>query len=104
MRAINYHSLQGMLVNITSLQAVLPARVKFALKPNYPRLFPNRLMVIMMPTYRCNYRCSYCMIVTKHDYTEFFPKAGEKTAAEWINALEKLPPALIYFQGGEPFL
>jgi MoaA/NifB/PqqE/SkfB family radical SAM enzyme len=41
---------------------------------------------------------------TKFDFATVFPKAGEKTWQQWVEALEKLPPATIYFAGGEPFL
>jgi MoaA/NifB/PqqE/SkfB family radical SAM enzyme len=33
-----------------------------------------------------------------------FPKECEKTWQRWVEALEKLPPAVIYIAGGEPFL
>src|SRR5215471_1172892 len=93
-----------MLINISTLQTWVPTPIKYAIKPYYRKVFPNRLMIFLLPTYRCNYRCSYCMVVTKHDYTTFFPKSGERTAAEWCAALEKLPPAQVYIQGGEPML
>src|SRR5580765_4114933 len=93
-----------MLVKISALQTILPARLKFALKPYYRKVFPNRLHIGLLPTSRCNYRCSYCMVVTKFDYTTLYPKESERTAAEWLAALDRLPPAAIYFHGGEPFL
>ena len=93
-----------MLIQISSVQPYLPARVKFALKPLYRKIFPNRLHISLLPTNRCNYRCSYCMVVTKFDFAALYPKGVEKTAAEWHAALHRLPPAGIYIQGGEPFL
>jgi sulfatase maturation enzyme AslB (radical SAM superfamily) len=93
-----------MLVNISDVQMYLPARLKFALKPYYRRIFPNRLHVGLLPTARCNYRCSYCPVVTKFDYTSIYPKNTEKSAAEWHAALDRLPPAAIYIHGGEPFM
>jgi len=93
-----------MLIDIAALQTRVPAPLKYALKPYYRKIFPNRLLVYLLPTYRCNYRCSYCMVVTKFDFATLYPKSGERTAAEWCAALEKLPPATIYLQGGEPLV
>jgi organic radical activating enzyme len=42
--------------------------------------------------------------VTKFDFGTIFPRKTERTAEEWIAALEKLPPAMIYIAGGEPML
>lgn len=58
----------------------------------------------MLPTFRCNYRCSYCTVVTKFDYTTVYPKTSEKSVAGWLAALDRLPPAVIYIAGGEPFV
>src|SRR4051812_30182827 len=93
-----------MLVKISAVQRYIPASVKFALKPYYRRVFPNRLHISMLPTSRCNYRCSYCMVVTKFDFATLYPKQSEKSAAEWHAALDRLPSAAIYIQGGEPFV
>ena len=82
----------------------LPARLKFALKPYYRQIFPNRLHVCLLPTAVCNYRCSYCLVATKHDYSVLYPRQSERRAAEWCTALDRLPSAAIYFHGGEPFL
>lgn len=59
---------------------------------------------MMIPTWRCNYRCSYCTVVTKFDYSTVVGKSGERSAEDWPVALEKLPPAAICFAGGEPFV
>ena len=42
--------------------------------------------------------------MTKYNLLNDFPPKSERKAAEWVSALEKLPPAMIYFAGGEPFL
>lgn len=89
---------------IPLIQSVLPASVKNRLKPYYRTFFPNRLHILFSPTYRCNYTCSYCPVVTRFDYTSVVPGDQEKTPAEWISALAKLPPALIFITGGEPFV
>ena len=60
--------------------------------------------MVFWPTFRCNYDCSYCPVHTKFDFATVFPKACEKTWQQWVEALAKLPPAAIYFAGGEPFL
>jgi MoaA/NifB/PqqE/SkfB family radical SAM enzyme len=82
----------------------LPARVRHFLHPYYRKLFSNRFIVVFWPTFRCNYSCSYCPVHTKFDFATVFPKACEKTWQQWVEALEKLPPAVIYIAGGEPFL
>ena len=91
-------------MDLGSLQRFIPARVKFLLKPHYRKLFSNRLHVLFWPTFRCNYACTYCTVCTKFDFAKVFPKESEKRVEEWLVALEKLPPALIYISGGEPFL
>lgn len=91
-------------LSLIDLQKYLPARVKYTLKPFYRRIFPNRLVAILNPTWRCNYRCSYCPIVTNFAYTSVVPKSDERSGEDWIQALENLPPAAIYIAGGEPFV
>jgi MoaA/NifB/PqqE/SkfB family radical SAM enzyme len=90
--------------SVADLQKHIPAGLKAFLKPHYRKLFPNRLHMIFWITFQCNYRCSYCPIVTKFNYGKVIPRETEKTADEWIAAFEKLPPTLIYISGGEPFL
>lgn len=92
------------MLNVIQLQRFIPASVKFALKPYYRKIFPNRLHIIMNPTWRCNYQCSYCPVVTKFAYTTVVGKSGERSAEDWITALDKLPPAVVYIAGGEPFV
>lgn len=65
---------------------------------------PNRLHALLYPTFRCNYKCSYCPVVTKFDFGTVWGVGSEMTAAQWLTALEKLPPTVIYVAGGEPFL
>jgi len=92
------------MLNVAAIQRHMPARMKYFLKRYYRTFFPNRLILIFNPTYRCNYRCSYCPVVTKFDYTTVFAKSGEKSVADWLRAFEQLPPAMIYVAGGEPFV
>jgi MoaA/NifB/PqqE/SkfB family radical SAM enzyme len=91
-------------LDLIELQRFLPARVKYTLKPYYRKIFSNKLIVLLNPTWRCNYRCSYCCIVTKFAFTSVVPRAGERTGEEWINGLDKLPSAAVYICGGEPFV
>ncbi len=90
--------------DLTSLQRFLPAGMKYFLKPYCRNVFKNRLHILLWPTFRCNYRCSYCTAVTKFDFATIFPRRAERSAKEWLGALEKLPPAMIYIAGGEPML
>lgn len=89
---------------ILDVQQYVPARVKFALKPYYRKVFPNRLHILLYPTFRCNYKCSYCPVVTKFDFGKVWDIKTELPASRWIEALEQVPPAVIYIAGGEPFL
>lgn len=91
-------------MDLTSLQRFLPAGMKYFLKPYYRKVFKNRLHILFWPTFRCNYSCSYCPVVTKFDFATIFPQKTERTAKDWIDALDKLPPAMIYIAGGEPML
>lgn len=86
------------------LQQILPAKLKFALKPYYRKVFPNRLHIYWNPTFRCNYKCSYCPVVTKFAYTTVAGKSQERTGAEWLSAFDRLPPFVLYIAGGEPFV
>lgn len=90
--------------DIATLQRHIPASLKNALKPYYRTVFPNKLHVLFWVTFRCNYRCSYCPVVTKFDYTSLFPRSDERTVDEWLGAFSKLPPAMFYVSGGEPFM
>ena len=83
----------------------LPADVKTFLNPYYRKYIANnRLFLVFWPTFRCNYECSYCPLHTKFDFATVYPKSSEKRWEHWVQALEKLPPAMIYVAGGEPFL
>ncbi len=92
------------MVGLVEIQQLIPSQVKYFLKPYYRKVFGSRLHILFWPTFRCNYRCSYCTVVTKYNLLNNFPPKSERRADEWIIALEKLPPAMIYFAGGEPFL
>jgi len=91
-------------MDLVSIQRFIPPQAKYFLKPYYRKFFSNRLHILLWPTFRCNYRCSYCTVVTKYNLLNDFPPKSERRAEEWVAALEKLPPAMIYFAGGEPFL
>jgi MoaA/NifB/PqqE/SkfB family radical SAM enzyme len=83
----------------------LPTDVQTFLNPYYRKyVINNRLFLVFWPTFRCNYSCSYCPVHTKFDFATVFPKSSEKSWEQWVEALEKLPPAMIYVAGGEPFL
>ena len=73
-------------------------------KPYYRKVFRSRVHILFWPTFRCNYRCSYCPVVTKFDFATVFPRQSERTVQDWIAALDKFPPAMIYIAGGEPML
>jgi len=92
------------MVNVTTLQRYLPASMKNALKPYYRRLFPNQLCVVLLVTVRCQYRCSYCPIVTNFNYAGIYGKKDERSPNEWIAAFNRLRKANVYISGGEPFL
>jgi MoaA/NifB/PqqE/SkfB family radical SAM enzyme len=82
----------------------MPNGVKHLLKPYFRSLFPNHLVALVWITFRCNYRCSYCNIVTNFDFATVSDRKSEKSVEDWIKAVEALPPTLFYFAGGEPFL
>jgi MoaA/NifB/PqqE/SkfB family radical SAM enzyme len=90
--------------DVTTLQRFLPAKVKFYLKPYYRKFYRNRLHVLFWPTFRCNYRCSYCPICTQFDFSSVFGKGSERSADDWLRSFDRLPPASFYIAGGEPFL
>lgn len=92
------------MLDISTLQRFLPASVKNALKPFYRVIYPNQLCIVLWITFRCNYKCSYCPVVTQFDFGKIYDKDSERSPEEWIAALEKLPTANIYISGGEPFI
>ena len=92
------------ILDAATLQRHLPARLKFYLKPYYRKVFRNRLHVMFWPTFRCNYRCSYCPICVQFDFASVFGKDSERSGAEWLEAFDRLPPASFYIAGGEPLL
>lgn len=92
------------MINITNIQNILPAGVKNTLKPFYRMVFPNQLFIVLWITFRCNYKCSYCPVVTKFNFEKIYDKNQEQDPDVWIAALDKLPQANIYLSGGEPFI
>jgi len=59
--------------------------------------------IVFLPTFRCNYKCPYCL-VNKFDYSRSFQKKDEHHWRDWIEVFEKLPSSIIHISGGEPFL
>ena len=92
------------MLNVSELQRYMPAWMKYYAKRHYRTFFPNKLILLFNPTFRCNYRCSYCTVVTKFDFGTVFSRRAERPASDWLNAFEKLPSAMIYIAGGEPFM
>lgn len=92
------------MLTVSDLQHYLPPGMKFFLKRYYRTIFPNKLIVYFSPTSRCNYRCSYCPVITKFDYTTLFPRNQERPVADWLAAFDRLPAAMVYIAGGEPFV
>ncbi len=82
----------------------MPNSVKHILKPYFRNLLPNQLVALIWITFRCNYRCSYCNIVTNFDFGTLSGRDSERSVDDWVAAMEKLPPTMFYFAGGEPFL
>ncbi len=82
----------------------MPNGVKHMLKPYFRNVFPNQLVALCWITFKCNYRCSYCNIVTNFNFDTVAPRETERSVEDWIKAFENLPPTLFYFAGGEPFL
>jgi MoaA/NifB/PqqE/SkfB family radical SAM enzyme len=91
-------------IDILTLQNILPASIKMALKPFYRTIYPNQLCIVLWITFRCNYKCSYCPVVTKFNFGSIYGKDSERSPEDWITALNKLPNANIYISGGEPFI
>ncbi len=89
---------------MADLRAYMPNGVKHLLKPYFRSLLPNQLVALCWITFRCNYRCSYCNIVTNYNFGTVSGRDSERSAADWIKAMEALPPTLFYFAGGEPFM
>lgn len=89
---------------ITDFRAYVPNGMKHLLKPYFRNIFPNQLVALIWITFRCNYRCSYCNIVTNFNFATVSGRETEKSVEDWIAALDRLPPTLFYFAGGEPFL
>jgi len=66
--------------------------------------------ILLFPTFRCNYRCSYC--VFHQDSTGCLKTitgsewhiGPELSAAEWKQHLDKFKPYLLEMSGGEPTL
>ncbi len=92
------------MIKLADIRAYLPNSVKHLLKPYFRTLLPNQLLALCWITFRCNYRCSYCNIVTNFDFGKVAGRNSERTVEEWLAALEALPPTMFFFAGGEPLL
>jgi len=68
--------------------------------------------IIAIPTWRCNFHCSYCAYKSKHNYVEAyqglrrFELKEELDAEQWLNFFSSISETegLIDFTGGEPLL
>jgi len=60
----------------------------------------NKYHIDIRPTYKCNYKCSYCVVIKNSRGKEL--NFNEITAKDWLNIIEKENPKLIYITGGEP--
>jgi MoaA/NifB/PqqE/SkfB family radical SAM enzyme len=86
---------------ITKFIDYVPTKIKYLVAPYYRLIYPNKLYVMVWPTFRCNYNCSYCTYHTRFDYAKVFKDIEPE---KWLKIFQKLPPAHLYFCGGEPFL
>lgn len=89
---------------ITDFRAYVPNGMKHLLKPYFRNIFPNQVVALIWITFRCNYKCSYCNIVTNFNFGTVSGRETERSVEDWLKALDRLPPTLFYFAGGEPFL
>lgn len=64
--------------------------------------YGNRPNILCYPTFKCNYKCPYCNVITRGKMPERFP--DEHSGKEWAEMFNKLEPSLIGFSGGELFL
>jgi len=58
----------------------------------------NRLHMVYIPSYRCNYRCPYC------DVWKLDKKFPEQPVTDWLQFFNELPKTIIDVTGGEPFI
>lgn len=90
--------------SLTLLNNYLPPRLKCFLKPYYRIFMPGRLHIVLWPTFRCNYKCSYCPYRTQYDCSSLFPRENERGVEEWLKVFSRLTPSVFFIAGGEPFL
>lgn len=68
----------------------------------YRNLFyKDRIQVLLYPSFKCNYNCSYCY-VKKGKLLEKFGE--EHTGKEWAKQLNKFEPSAVSITGGETSL
>jgi MoaA/NifB/PqqE/SkfB family radical SAM enzyme len=67
------------------------------------RKFSRRNMVIVYPSFFCNYKCPYC-VIRKSKRLNDYPRESEHSWKEWADALNRLPPSDVSFSGGETLL
>jgi len=85
---------------INTLQMIIPPALKAWLRPHYRKVFPNRPSVLLMPSLRCNYGCSYCILAWLRGKAP--ARKDEHTPDEWIRALDRLGRCGVLIGGGEP--
>jgi len=80
------------------------------------RHIPSEFRMTLIPTWRCNFagaqKCIYCDYVPRRGGKEINVAQGLRTLKvareaepqEWLSFLQKLPPAIVDFTGGEPLL
>ncbi len=87
---------------IKAVIRLLPEEILWKVKPYYRIFLPNVTHIILIPSFVCNYRCPYCL-VNRSKYAKIYPRKIEHGWKEWIEQLNKFPPAMINITGGEPF-
>lgn len=63
----------------------------------------NLTTIVWYITFKCNYKCPYCIIKTKAKYYKK-PFSKEIGVREWIKIFQKFPPSIVRITGGEPTL
>jgi MoaA/NifB/PqqE/SkfB family radical SAM enzyme len=92
------------MLKFADIRAYMPNGVKHLLKPYFRTLLPNQLVALVWITFRCNYRCSYCNIVTNFDFGTVSGRQAERSVEDWLRAMDAMPPTMFFFAGGEPML
>ena len=91
-------------INTTNL---IPTPLKKSIRSTYIKLSKKikpMNVIIFYPSFTCNYRCPYCILITKNKFYDKFPKVDEHNYDEWLEVFKKLPRSRICFSEGEPLL